>query len=142
MDLSLLETLRYKIATGPVFADIFEYFYDHFGEDPAFFEASEPMEPLEQELLLKLLGHIGGAVFKTDKVKLDNLRLLRVAEYDFIHGGFTMNGAMANVIYCSDLQKGIVVIHRPRQNPTTQFARFSAEMLPPNLTKEAEKFNQ
>ncbi len=137
MDLSLLETLRYKIAAGKVFADTFEYFYDHFGENPEFFDAGEPAE---DELLVKMLGHIGGAIFQTDKIKLDRLALVKIEEYDFIHGGMTMNGAMANVIYCTDLQKGIVVVHRPGKNPPTQFARFSAELLAPHLAKEVSNF--
>lgn len=126
MDLSLLETLRYKIATGKVFADTFEFFFDHFGEDADFVALGEPAN---DDMLLKLLGHVGSAIFKTDKVRLDNLRLIRIAEYDFIHGGMTINGAMANVIYCNDLQQGILVVFRPQSNPPTQFVRFSAEML-------------
>ena len=92
------------------------------------------------DLLLKLLGQIGGSIFKTDKVKLDNARLLRVNEYNFIHGGMTINGAMANVIYCDDLQQGILMVYRPASKPPTQFVRFSAEMLPPNMAAEASKF--
>ncbi len=137
MDITLLETLRYKIATAKVFADVFEYFFDNFGEDPDFFALGEPAE---DDLLLKLLGHIGGEIFKTDKVRLDGLRLIRIAEYNFIHGGMTMNGAMGNVIYCEDLQKGLLVVHRPGKNPPTQFVRFSAEMLPPHVAAEASKF--
>ncbi len=137
MDLSPLETLRYKIATGKVFADTFEFFFDNFGEDAAFIALGEPAN---DDMLLKLLGHVGGAIFKTDKVRLDNLRLIRIAEYSFIHGGMTINGAMANVIYCDDLQQGIIAVFRPQANPPTQFVRFSAEMLAPNMVEEASKF--
>lgn len=137
MDLSLLETLRHKIATAKDFSDVFTYFYDHFGEDPDFFDVGEPVE---NELLLKLLGQVGGAIFKTDKVRLDNLRLIRIAEYHFVHGGMTMNGAMATVIYCDDLQQGIIAVHNPKAGPATQLVRFSAEMLPPHLAAEATKF--
>jgi len=137
MDLSLLETLRDKIVNGKDFADIFEYFYDHFGENTEFLDEGEPAN---DQLLVGLLGKIGGAIFKTDRVRLDNLFLIRIPEYHFIHGGFTMNGAISSVIYCTDLQKGIVVVHRPKSNPPTHFARFSAEMLAPNLTAQASKF--
>lgn len=142
MDLSLLETMRVKIMTDKDFSKIFAYFYDHFGEDPAFFEASEPMEAKPNDLLVQLLGQIGGAILKTEKIALTNLRLLRVAEYQFIHGGFGLNDALGTVLYCEDLQKGIVALHRPRKNQPVHFARFSAEMLAPNLTREAGKFNQ
>ena len=137
MDLSLLETLRHKIVTGKVFSDVFEYFFDHFGEKMEFFDEGEPAK---DELLLNLLGQIGGAIFKTEKVTLDRLCLMRIEKYNFIHGGMTMNGAVANVIYCDDLQKGILAVHRPKMNPPTQFARFSAEMLAPNLVAESSNF--
>ena len=63
-------------------------------------------------MLVQLLGHIGGALFKTNKVKLDNLHLLKVAGYDFIHGGFIMNGCMGTVLYCEDAPK-----RHPRDSP-------------------------
>ena len=137
MDITLLETLRFKISTAKDFSEVFEYFFDHFGEDPKFFDAGEPAE---NDLLLQLLGQIGGQIFKTDRVKLDNLRLIRVKEYNFIHGGMTINGAMANVIYCEDLQQGLLCLFRPTVKPPTQFVRFSAEMLAPHLAQEASKF--
>ena len=139
MDLTLLETLRFKISTAKDFSEVFEYFFDHFGEDPKFFEVGEPAD---NEMLVQMLGKIGGSIFKTDKVRLDNLRLVRIKEYNFIHGGMIMNGAMGNVIYCEDLQQGLLVIHRPGKNPPTHFARFTAEMLAPHLAKEASKFKQ
>ena len=142
MDISLLETLRVKIATENDFAKIFEYFYDHFGEDPAFFEISEPFTAKANDLIVQLVAQIGGAVLKTKQIKLDNLRLLRVADYHFVHGGFMLNGAMGTVIYCDDIQKGMVALHKMKKNEPVHFARFSAEMLAPNLTKESEKFNQ
>ena len=142
MDLSLLETMRYKIMTGTDFSEIFNYFFDHFGENIAFIDASLPTPPQDNPMLTQLLGRIGGALFKTNKVRLDDLHLLKIAEYNFIHGGFIMNGCMGTVLYCEDAQKGILAIHRPKEKMPSQFARFTAEMLPSNLAKEAEKFNQ
>ena len=137
MDLSLLETLRYKIATGKDFADVFTYFFDHFGEVPAFFDVGAPTQ---DELLMTLLSHVGGALFKTKRVSLSNMRLIGIKEHDFIHGALTINGAMASVIYCTDLQQGILSVYRPAKNPHTDFIRFSAEMLPPNFSAEVSKF--
>src|SRR5579872_4806709 len=127
MDLSLLETLRYKMTTGKDFAKIFEYFFDNFGENPAFFEVGVPAE---DEMLTSLLSHVAGAMFKTSRVVLGNMRLIAIKEYDFIHGGLTINGAIASVIYRTDLRQGIVSVFRPNREGQTDFARFSAEMLP------------
>ena len=133
MDLTLLKTLRHKIVNDKVFSEAFEYFLDHFGEDTDFFDVGESAN---DDLLLELLGQIGGAIFKTDEIALVNVRLVFIKEYNFIHGGMLMNGAVTNVIYCTDLKKGIVVVFRPKENPPTRFARFSAEALPPNFNEK------
>ena len=139
MDISLLDTLRFKIATCKVLADAFEYFFDNFGEVPEFFSVGEPVD---DQLLIQLLTHIGGALFRTKKVMLRATRLVRIAEYNFIHGGLTMNGAIANVIYFDDIRQGILAVHRPASGDSTEFVRFSAEMLPSELVAKATKFKQ
>ncbi len=141
MDLSLLETMRHQIMTGKDFSKIFNYFFDHFGENRAFMDASVPSAPQDNEMLTQLLEHIGRAVFKTNKVRVDVMGLLKIAEYDFVHGGVIINGHMGTVLYCEDAQKGILGLASPKDG-NTQFVRFSAEMLSPNLTNEAAKFNQ
>ena len=142
MDLSLLETMRYKIMTGKDFSEIFHYFFDHFGENVAFIDASVPTPPEDNEMLLQLLAHIAKAVFKTNTARLDRLSLLKIAEYDFVHGGFVINGRMGTALYCEDAQKGLLALAPAKPGGETQFIRFSAEMLPRNLTKESAKFNQ
>ena len=137
MDLTLLDTLRFKIATDKVLADVFEYFFDNFGEDPEFFSVGTPVEDTR---LAQLLAHVGGALFKAAKITLRDSRLVRIDEYSFIHGGFLMNGALANVIYFDDIKKGILAVHRPSSHGYTDFVRFSAEMLANNLIAEAAKF--
>ena len=137
MNLSLLDTLRYKISVGKVFSETFEYFFENFGEDEEFMELGEPAE---DETLVQLLGHIGGMMFQTDKVRLDHLLLISIPGHNFIHGGMMLNGAMANVIYCADLQQGILAVHRPKLTPSMQFARFSAEMLTPTMRGDKPEF--
>ena len=137
MDLSLMETLRFKIATVKTLADAFEYFFDHFGENSDFFDVGTHAE---DDLLISLLSHIGGTLFKTRKITLGNMRLIEIKEHDFIHGALTINGAMSSVIYCTDLRQGILSVYMPHDGPRTQFVRFSAEMLPPNFVAETTKF--
>ena len=137
INLSKLKILRQKIATKKVFSKAFEYFFDHFGEDPKFFDVGESVK---DDRLIEMLGQIGGETFQTELVALVNIRLVKIKEYRFIHGSMTMNGAVANVIYCDDIQKGILVVYRPTEIPHTRFARFSAEMIAPNLAAQAKEF--
>ena len=98
-------------------------------------------EPAEDPFLIQLLSHIGGTVFSSTKVKIRRPSMFRIAEYNFIHGGMEMDGAIANVIYFDDIRKGILAIQKPNE-AQTRFVRFSSEMLPSNLSRDASKFNQ
>jgi hypothetical protein len=137
VDLTLLDTLRFKIATDKVLADTFEYFFDNFGEVPEFFKVGAPVI---DNFLVQLLTQIGGELFKTRKITVRDSRMFRIEEYNFIHGGLTMNGAVANVIYFDDIQQGILAVHRPSAQGATDFVRFSAHAAPTNGAAEASKF--
>lgn len=133
LDMGLLENLRFKIGTAKDFYEVFNYFFDNFGENSDFMDQGEPAD---DKLLLALLKAIGQAVLQTQTVKLDKVMLMRVPEYNFIHGGLMINNALANVIYCDDLQTGIAAFCLPSAGGKTQLTRFSAEMLPPNMVDE------
>ena len=83
MDLSLLETMRYKIMTGKDFSEIFNYFFDNFGENRAFMDACVPSPPEDNAILTQLLEHIGGAIFKTNKARVDIMGLLKIGRVRF-----------------------------------------------------------
>jgi len=136
MDLSLLATLRYKIATATNFSDVFNFFFDHFGEVPEFFECGEPAD---DPVLIKLISVVSGELFKTQRIELANMRLIEIKSEQFIHGPLMINGAMATVLYCTALQKGILCIQRPSKRGYTEFIRFTSEMLPPNFRGEFNK---
>jgi len=138
MDITLLDTLRYKIDTVTTLSNAFEYFFDHFGDHPEFHTFGEPAT---DTILEQLLSHVAGAVLKTDRIKLAGLRLLRIAEYNFIHGGMMINGSIATVIYFDDIRKGILALKQP-SSPNTDFARFTADMLPRDLVKKSANFDQ
>ena len=137
MDLSLLRTLRQKIVNGKDFSEVFEYFFDKFGENPEFLGVGEPVE---NELLLKMVCQFAGKVFKTEKLLVARVLFVGIKEHKFIHGCMTINDAMCSVIYCEDLQKGIIAIHRFSGDENTHFGRFSAEMLPQNFASEMNSF--
>ena len=136
MDLTLLKTLRTKIVTAKDFSEVFDYFFDNFGENPEFMDVSEPVI---DDLLIKVLESIGRSLFKTENVRFENLLLLRVPEYNFIHGGMVINGAPATVLYCDDSKVGIFLAHT-KLDPPTRMARFSAEQITPALKQGLSNF--
>src|SRR5436305_14766339 len=98
MDLSLLETLKEKLASAKRFSDVLDYFLTHFGEKPAFIALGERARV---PFLERILAQVGGQIFPGDVI-VSNLILTRLAEQQFVHGGFALNGCLANVIYFDD----------------------------------------
>lgn len=126
MDISKLETLKEKTIAGGSFAAIFDYFFDHFGEDPAFFDLGVQTR---HALLESLLESVAGLLFKK-KITLESLFIIRVPKTGFIHGGCVANGRMMSFFYFEDIDMGLAAITMGGGKPT-QLSRFSAKRLPP-----------
>lgn len=123
MDLSLLATLKNKLAESKTFSEIVDYFYDHFGKDPAFIALGER---IDHSMLESVLLEVGKQYFK-GHIVLMNLILTRLAEHQFIHGGFLLNGHLGNVIYFEDIHQGLVTVSVGHE---AKYARFSGSPLP------------
>src|SRR4051812_31671906 len=101
-DPKLLAELKEQMRTAKQLADVWTYFFDHFGEDAAFRKLGETTR---SPFLEGVLAQIGKTLCKR-QVSLDALVLIRLAEHNFIHGGCMMGGCLANVIYFEDLKLG------------------------------------
>src|SRR5580704_2605070 len=137
MDLTLLDTLRYKIEFGKDLSEVYAYFLDNFGEHEEFLDLSVPTH---NELLEAIMGQVAGAALKTNRVVLRDLRLLLVPDHEFIHGGCFIGGRLANVIYCDDIRKGVMAITLFGTS-RTDFCRFSAETMPGQPPSGTTSFN-
>src|SRR5207248_8257857 len=100
MDLSLLGTLKEKLASATRFSDVLDYFLTHFGEKPAFIALGECARV---PFLESILAQVGKQIFSGDVI-VSNLILTRLTEQQFVHGGFVINGCLANVLYFEDVQ--------------------------------------
>jgi hypothetical protein len=127
MDLQLLETLKEKLGAATNFSDVQTYFLDHFGEDPAFMALGEATtHPLIEATLAAVVEQLFG---KT--VPVDNLRLVRLPEQQFIHGGFTARGRIGSVFYFEDIHLGLATLIWTLTPAETKFVRFSGRPLRP-----------
>src|SRR5262245_19566334 len=102
MDLALLTTLKDKLVQAKNFTEVWQYFFDQFGEDPAFIALGERTE---HPFLEAILVQIGKEMFGHE-VDLADVLLTRLPEQEFVHGGLTLDGRLANVIYFEDIQVG------------------------------------
>jgi hypothetical protein len=126
MDLSPLATLKERLVTAEKFSDVMDYFFDHFGENPAFIALGER---IEEPFLESVLLQIGGQIFP-GKVTVGHLILTRLPEHQFIHGGFTVNGHLANLLYFEDIQVGLMAVVMPPPSMETKLVRFTGRRLP------------
>ena len=129
MDLKQLDVLKQKLLTASEFADVLDYFYTHFGEHREFIAMGDRVD---HPMLEAILGEIVKQFFPEPKV--GGMRLTRLDEPQFIHGGFTVNRHLANVIYFEDICKGLLAVVT---GPTdTKIIRFSGQPLPPGWSPE------
>jgi hypothetical protein len=133
MDLSLLATLKDKLATATEFTDVWSYFFDHFGEDPEFIHAGDRAE---HPFLSAIIAQIGEELFGR-KVPVDNLLLTHLTNHAFYHGAFTIGNRLGNVIYFDDIQTGLLTVLVSAKSSETKIVRFTGRRLqrtgPPSL---------
>ena len=123
MDLSKLETLQEKLLDADDFYEVFNYFFDHFGENTEFLTLGEQVErPLIEQVLAQVGQHLLGA----SVVTIEDLLLVHVPEHNFIHGGCIINGRMGNLFYFEDIQQGLLAVLMSFGSGETQIARFTA----------------
>jgi hypothetical protein len=126
MDLSLLATLKDKLATASDFSEVQRYFLDHFGEDPEFMKLGEKAR---HPFLEAVFAQIGQQLFRSPAALME-LLLIRLPEHHFIHGSCVLNGRLSQVIYFEDVQLGLLTVLASLTPPETKYARFSGRAMP------------
>lgn len=124
--LKQLPTLKMKLITATEFNDVFNYFFDYFGENEHFLKLGEPTR---HELLEKVLAHSVKSILGTDLVVIRNGFFIHLPGQRFIHGGCNLNGYIANFFYFDDIDSGMLVLASPPYEQETKFVRFSLQML-------------
>src|SRR5262249_34472781 len=109
MDLSLLAQLKGKMVQAKEFSKVWEYFLDHFGEDPAFIALGQPTRP---PLLEAVFTQIARQLFQRD-VDWSQVIFTSLPEHQFVHGGGLVGAGLLNVLYFEDIQVGLMCATRP-----------------------------
>jgi hypothetical protein len=127
MDLSNLATLKRKLVEATEFSTVWEYFLDHFGESAEFYDqGSLVRHPMVEAVLEQICRQFCG-----QRLKLDQLRLIWIAEFQFLHGSTQLGDKTIGVLYFEELNKGMACIAPlPGTGVRTDFMRFSAAPLP------------
>jgi hypothetical protein len=125
MDLTRLATLKDQLLHAHDFTMVWEYFLDHFGEDPDFIALGERTQ---HPFLQAVLAHVGRELFQREG-SVTHLLLTRLPEHQCVHGGCTLHGKLANVLYFEDIQTGLLAVVLSLAPSETKLVRFTGRPL-------------
>lgn len=119
-----LEKLRKELATGKNFGQIWDYFFDHFGENDAFMRLGERhsdknLETLLADVVSKMIGK---------KTNFREVLLTRIPEHKFVHGMIIAPEGAGTVFLFEELQLGLVGLSIMATGETPM-ARFSPQSI-------------
>jgi len=126
MDLKLLDELKEKLGGASNFFPVYEYFLDHFGENPEFISLGDRTD---SPFLEAVLAQVGGQLFQKE-VEPHGLMLTRLPDQQFIHGACMLRGRLACVIYFEDIQMGLLAVDTAQDGGKLTVARFTGQRVP------------
>jgi hypothetical protein len=121
MDLAQLQELKRQVLQEKELAPVWSYFLDHFGEDPDFIALGERTRHAFVEAVLE---QVGQQLFARDGA-VSRLILTRVADQQFIHGGFSMGGRIGGVFFFEEARIGLLAVADTPPSIEVKYARFS-----------------
>lgn len=127
MKLYQLHKLKEKLLKGGDFSEIWTFYMDKFADRPEFTEMGEPVK---SEFLEAVIPQICQKMFGK-KVKINDLFVIYIAEYQFFHAPFVAEGRVGGVIYFEEENIGLLAI--ATDFPQVGFSRFSGP--PAKLTR-------
>jgi hypothetical protein len=126
LDLDRLHVLRTKLMQEEDLAEVVKYFFDHFGDDPAFMDLGKPSR---NELLDGIIRDVGPRMLGLPgHAKLDRFTAAHLREHGFYHGACTLGGSLVTFFYFDDIQTGAMAAMTSLTGPI-QYARFSAQIV-------------
>jgi hypothetical protein len=131
MDLSKLDELKSQLAGATDFSKVWDFFFDHYGNNGAFLEVGQATE---NPLIQAAVEGIVEQVFQSKHAFFDFL-VVEVAEKQFFHGCSLLdNGAMVSYLFFADINMGMAAVVKSLFGGETTFARFSVAPMKPGKT--------
>lgn len=122
VDLEKLDELQNKLTTAESFADVMDYFFDHFGENPEFMTLGKRVKSPLMSAVVQRVGQelLGRGVRVTGK------HFVLLKKQGFIHGTAHLNGRLAVLFFFKGLDMGMLVC---QVGDESKFARFTSYMI-------------
>jgi len=113
--------LKEKILGAENFNEPWEYFFDHFSENPAFMNMGKKTQ---SPLLQSILEEVGERLFR-QKVKVTGMMLTEISQHNFVHGACSVQGRLASVMFFKDVNVGMLSILSSAQSHEVSMIRFT-----------------
>ncbi|MBX2893121.1 MAG: hypothetical protein KF734_19580 [Saprospiraceae bacterium] len=133
-----LATLEEKLLHPDDWDQAINYFFDHFGTEPAFLELSKKTR---LPIILTMMGEIGKKLFQKEAVALVNPMMFKVKEFNMIHGTCIIEERLITFVYLMNIHKGVFSIANLQTNKVEHCSRVSALPLT-ELNDEQEMYEE
>jgi hypothetical protein len=126
MELDRLPELKHELLHEEELSEVWQFFLDHFADDPEFADFGELIRHPFVEAVLEQIGQQlfgpGGAI--------NDVVLRWDAQHQFLHGAFNMGVRPGGIIFFGDIQTGMLAVPEGRPSIDVKFARFSGTPMP------------
>jgi hypothetical protein len=127
MDLTRLEELKRKLVQDKALPPVWTFFLDHLGQDPAFIRLGEETR---HEFVEAALAEVCRQLYPKAEA-IVGLILTRLAEQQFLHGGFFVAGRPGGLFYFEDIRMGLITVAELPPSIEVKYCRFSGQPLRP-----------
>jgi hypothetical protein len=115
------QTLKEKVLTAENFNEVWQYFFDHFSDTPAFINMGKKTK---SPFLKSILEGVGERLFRK-KGEVTNMMLVEIPRHHFIHGACFIQGRMASVMYFEDVKVGMLSVLGSMLSHEVSMIRFT-----------------
>ncbi|HLP87486.1 MAG TPA: hypothetical protein VK184_02630 [Nostocaceae cyanobacterium] len=122
-DIKKLKQLNSKLEKEKDLSKVWNFYMDHFADHQEFTDIGEP---IKHTFLEDVVPIISKKIFNEPP---QNLFLVTIPEYQFIHGGFFVGKRIGGVIYFEESLKGMVAISNLPPSQVVQYSRFTGHKL-------------
>ena len=130
---AMLNTLKEKLLHPKDWEQALFYFFDHFANEKAFIEMGKKAKiPIFETLI----GELCLDLFRQSPVKIEELQVFKVKEFDLIHGGCFVGNHFIVFIYLTKLHRGVFGIADKFNGNLKHTTRITA--LPPEELKDED----
>jgi hypothetical protein len=124
MDIDRLKELRRKLVIDKDLSEVWEFYMDHFADHEAFTDLGERAD---HEFIDAVLKNVCGQLFGA-RARIDDFLLISIADYDFFHGPFMVEGRIGGIIYFEDVNFGLIAVSESPGSNMVKYSRFSTPM--------------